>query len=154
MSSSSNIGREALIPNPVLAPFEFLVGEWRTEGAHADLPGNTFHGRTSFAWTDGGAFLTMHSEIDEPEIPSGFAHFGADGERLFLSYFDERGISRQYDVSFDGDAMIWKRDDANLAQTMTFTREDGGARIVCKGRKSEKGGAWGDDLMLIYVRQS
>jgi hypothetical protein len=27
---------------------------------------------------DGGAFLIMHSEIDEPEVPSGIAIIGSD----------------------------------------------------------------------------
>lgn len=154
MTSPPAIGREALIPNPCLKPFEWLVGEWRTTGSHPDVPGTTFHGRTLFEWTDGGAFLTMRSEIDEPEIPSAVGHFGADDKYYFLAYFDERGVSRKYEVSFDGDAMVWTRNDPKLAQSMTFTRENGGTKIVCKGRKSESGGPWSDDLSLTYTRLS
>jgi hypothetical protein len=71
----TTIGSEAAIPNPALKPLGFLVGEWLTEGSHPVLPGKTLHGRTSFAWSDGGAFLVMRSEIDEPEVPSGIAIF-------------------------------------------------------------------------------
>ena len=67
------IGSEAAIPNPALEPLSFLVGEWRTEGTQPTVPGKTFHGRTRFTWSDGGAFLVMRSEIDEPEVPSGIA---------------------------------------------------------------------------------
>ena len=42
-----------------------LVGEWRTEGVHPMLPGKALHGRSSFAWSDGGAFLVMRSEIEK-----------------------------------------------------------------------------------------
>lgn len=153
MNPSQIVGAEALIPNPALKPFEFLIGSWRTTGSHPDVPGTTFHGHTNFEWTEGGAFIVMHSEIDEPEIPSGVAIFGADENEFFLSYFDERGVSRKYEVSVKDGEMIWKRDDAKLAQCMTFTVHEGGAQIVCKGRKSEKGGAWGDDLQLTYDRQ-
>jgi hypothetical protein len=38
----------------------------------------------------------MHSEIDEPEIPSGIAIIGSDDatDEFFMLYFDERGVSR------------------------------------------------------------
>jgi len=71
------IGRRALQPNPALEPLTPLVGEWRTTGTHPLLPGTTFHGRTSFAWHEGGAFVVMRSEIDEPEIPDGVALIGS-----------------------------------------------------------------------------
>ncbi len=69
---------EASIPNPALQPLSALVGEWKTIGTHAEVPGTTFHGRASFKWIEGGAFLIWRSEIDEPEIPSGIAIFGSD----------------------------------------------------------------------------
>jgi hypothetical protein len=45
--------------NPALAPLKVLVGTWNTVGAHPLVPGKTFHGQTSFAWIEGGAFLIM-----------------------------------------------------------------------------------------------
>ena len=72
------IGSEALRQNPALDPLTPLVGEWRTTGTHPLVPGTTFHGRTSFAWTVGGGFLLVRSEIDEPEIPSAVALSGSD----------------------------------------------------------------------------
>src|SRR5438132_3581281 len=95
------IGHEAAIPNPALVPLSFLVGEWSTEGSHPLLPGKVLRGRTSFAWLDGGAFLVMRSEIDEPEIPSGIAILGTDvdAKECTMLYFDERGVSRRYTVA-------------------------------------------------------
>src|SRR5207244_9515306 len=74
------IGHEAAIPNPALVPLSFLVGEWSTEGSHPLLPGKVRRGRTGFAWLDGGAFLVIGSEMDEPEIPSGIAILGTEGD--------------------------------------------------------------------------
>ena len=62
---------EAARPNPLLAPLSVLVGTWSTVGTHPMVPGATFHGRTSFGWIEGGAFLIMHSRIDEPLRRSG-----------------------------------------------------------------------------------
>ena len=116
------------------------------------VPGKTFHGRTSFAWQDNGAFLLMRSEIDEPEIPSGIAYFGSDDgtHAITMIYFDERGVSRHYAVSADGKSVSWSRDDPKLAQTMTLTIEPD--RLIAKGRMSREGGDWEDDLSLNYER--
>jgi hypothetical protein len=93
---------EAAIPNPALKPLSALVGKWRTVGTHPLVPGVTFHGHTSFEWIEGGAFLLMHSEIDEPGIPSGVAVFGSDdsADVWFMLYFDERGVSRKPGIPY------------------------------------------------------
>jgi len=67
------------------------------------IPDTTLHGHTSFEWIEGGAFLIMHSEIDEPGVPSGVAIFGGDDsvEGYSMLYFDERGVSRIYEASFN-----------------------------------------------------
>jgi hypothetical protein len=55
------VPNEAARPNPALSALSVLVGTWNTVGTHPLVPGTTFHGRTSFAWIEGGAFLIMHS---------------------------------------------------------------------------------------------
>jgi hypothetical protein len=149
-----SIGREALIPNQALKPFEPLVGEWRTTGNHPLVPHKTFHGRTSFGWQEGGAFLVMRSEIDEPEIPSGLAIFGSDdaAKTFFMLYFDERGVSRKYDVILGDNTITWRRDDPELSQRLSIAVEPDGKRLVSRGEMSRNGGGWEGDLSLTYER--
>src|SRR5215213_10019896 len=112
------VRNEAAKPNPALEPLSVLVGTWNTVGTHPLVPGTTFHGRTTFEWLDGGAFLVMRSEIDEPQIPSAIAVIGSDdatGECTML-YFDERGVSRRYGVRLRGDELAWWRDDPAFSQ--------------------------------------
>src|SRR4051794_25693663 len=89
------IGIEAQRPNPALEPLAPLLGDWRTTGTHPLVPGTTFHGRTSFTWHEGGAFVLMRSEIDEPGIPSGVAVIGSDdaARTLTMVCLDERDNS-------------------------------------------------------------
>src|SRR5207248_3650786 len=104
-----SVTNEAAKPNAALQPLSVLIGTWNTVGTHPLVPGTTFHGRTSFEWIEGGAFLIMHSQIDEPDIPSGIAVFGTDdttGECSML-YFDERGVSRKYEVSVQENVWKW-----------------------------------------------
>ena len=148
------IGAEAERPNPALRPLTPLVGQWRTTGTHPLVPGTTFHGRTSFEWYAGGAFLLMRSEIDEPEIPSAVAMIGSDdaAEALTMLYFDERGVSRRYTVEVGDSGVTWHRDDAALAQRMDVTVAAYGNRLEANGTMSRDGGPWEDDLQLTYER--
>src|SRR5690349_4457499 len=127
-----NSKREASIPNAALKPLSVLVGEWDTVGTHPLIPGTTFHGRTSFEWLEGGAFLIMHSEIDEPGIPTGIAIFGSDdaSEEYFMLYFDERGVSRKYSATLNNNIFKWWRDAPDFSQHFTGTIVDGGNTMI------------------------
>jgi len=153
MNQSPAIGAEALIPNPALAPLAFLIGEWRTSGTHPMVPGTTLEGRASFAWHEGGAFLIMHAEVDEPRFPSGVAIIGSDDKAgsFVMIYFDERGVSRHYQLSVGDRTVTWRRDDPLFSQSITLSAESDD-RLVSKGRMSQKGGAWEDDLSQVFTR--
>lgn len=145
---------EASIPNPALKPFGVLVGKWNTVGTHPLFPGTTFHGRTRFKWLEGGAFLIMHSEIDEPGIPSGIAIFGSDDSaaECFMLYFDERGISRKCEVVLRDNTWKWWRNFPGFSQRFTGTLAGDGRTIVGRGELCKDGATWEEDLDLTYTR--
>jgi hypothetical protein len=147
-------GNEAAKPNPALEPLSVLVGAWTTTGTHPLVPGTTFHGRTSFAWMAGGAFLLMQSEIDEPDIPSAIAVFGTDGtiDGCSMLYFDERGVSRRYEVSVRGKELNWWRNDPEFSQRCTTTIAPDGRTMSSRGDYSRDGTTWEPDLALSYTR--
>jgi hypothetical protein len=47
----------AAIPNPALQPLAALIGDWHTTGKHPAVREKTLHGKASFEWMEGGAFL-------------------------------------------------------------------------------------------------
>jgi hypothetical protein len=148
------VTNEAAKPNPALKPLNALVGTWSTTGTHPLVPGTTFHGRTSFAWIEGGAFLIMHSQVDEPEIPSGIAVFGSDdatGECSML-YFDERGVSRRYEVTLRDNVWKWWRNAPGFSQRFAGAIAADGRTIVGRGELSRDGASWEPDLELTYTR--
>jgi hypothetical protein len=145
---------EASLPNPALKPLSALIGEWTTVGTHGLVLGTTYHGRSSFEWLEGGAFLLMRSEIDEPDIPSGIAIFGSDDDlgEYFMLYFDERGVSRRYEVSLHNTILKWWRTAPGFSQRSTHTIVDDGRTIIGKGELSKDGVSWEKDLDLTYTR--
>lgn len=150
----SKIGNEALKTNPALKSLAVLVGEWTTIGSHPYLPGKTLHGRAIFEWIEEGAFLLWRSDISEPEFPSGVAIFGSDNAtgKFFMLYFDERNISRKYDVSLKHNIISWQRKSADFSQRMVLNIADDGQTMVSKGEMSKSSGTWEPDLELTYSR--
>jgi hypothetical protein len=148
------IGAKALKANPALKPFAVLIGEWKTIGFHPYLPGIMLHGRTSFEWLEGGAFLIMRSEIDEPRFPNGIEIFGSDdvAKKFFMFHFDERGVSRKFDVTITGNKLKCWRDESSFSQRNIIAIEDDGNKLISKGEMSRDGGAWEKDLELTYRR--
>jgi hypothetical protein len=151
---AERVENEATKPNPQLEPLSVLAGSWNTVGTHPLVPNKTFHGITSFAWIEGGAFLIMRSQIDEPEIPSAIAIFGTDDalRRSWMLYFDERGVSRQYEVSMGDGLLKWWRDDPALSQRCSVTIAADGRTMVARGEMSRNGNSWEPDLQLTYTR--
>jgi hypothetical protein len=144
---------EAAIPNPALEALSLLVGEWNTVGSHRLLP-DTLHGQTSFEWLEGGAFLKMVSEVKEPGVPSAIAIVGSDddAETYFMLYFDERGVSRKYEMTLRDN--IWKlcRNAPIFSQRFTGTFGDQGDSFVGVWELSEDDVTWKHDLEVTYRR--
>jgi len=141
------------IPNPALKPFSKLLGEWKTVGSHPYFPGKILNGHSSFKWIEGGAFLMWHLEIDEPNFPEGIAIFGSDdatGE-FFMLYFDERKVSRMYEVSFQDNVLKWWRNAPGFSQRYSWTFTDDNA-IIGKGELSKDGKNWERDLEQTFTR--
>ncbi len=147
---------EAAIPNHALKSFNILIGEWKTIGTHPYLPNITLHGHTSFKWMEGGAFLIMHSEVDEEEVPSGIAVFGSDDatKEYFMLYFDERNVSRKYEVSFRDNILKWWRNAPGFSQRYSWTIDNNGQTIIGKGELSKDGSTWEKDLEQTFTRVS
>lgn len=151
---ADGIGSKARMPNPVLAPLGRLVGTWRSSGTHPALVGPPLAGRASFTWQDEGAFLVWRSEVDHPQIPDGIAIFGSDNEAgtVLITYFDERGISRKYDVRLTTEGFEMERLTPKFSQRMQFRIEADGTRMVSHGTMSRDGGPWEGDLSMTYER--
>ena len=98
--------------------------------------------------------MMWFSEINKEGFPTGIAIFGSDdatGE-YFMMYFDERKVSRKYEVSFQDGVLKWWRNAPGFFQRYEGRIADGGNTIVGKGELSKDGVAWEKDLDLTYTR--
>ena len=140
--------------NTALGPLERAVGTWTVTGTHPLMPGRSLPGNVTFERIEGGAFLRMHSKMDDPEFPEGVAIFGTDGDdgTCTMIYFDERGVARRYDVELRADGFTWSRDAPKFAQRFRVTIAGDGLTMESEGKMKKEGGSWEPDLSLSYVR--
>jgi hypothetical protein len=145
---------KAQIPNPALKQLSALVGDWRTVGSHPLVGDNGVKGKSTFGWIEGGAFLIWHSEMEDKRFPAGIAIFGSEdatGE-LYMLYFDERKVSRKYDVSVEGNVVRWWRNARGFFQRYSWTISDNGNTIIGKGELCKDGKNWERDLEQTFTR--
>jgi hypothetical protein len=140
--------------NPALAPLARAVGTWTVTGSHPYFPGRRLRGKVTFERIEGGAFLRMHSKMEDPEFPEGVAIFGTDGddETCTMLYFDERGVARKYDIAFHPNGFTWSRDSPKFAQRFRVTIANDGRTMDSQGTMKKDGGTWEPDLCLSYAR--
>ena len=151
--ATQNSKHKAAIPNSLLKPLSRLVGEWDVVGIHR-LLADTLHGQATFEWLEGGAFLRMLWKIEAPEIPDAIAIFGSDDatEGYFMLYFDERDVSRKYEMTLSDKAWKYWRDAPGFSQRFTGTFADDGNLINGVWGLSEDDSTWKRDVELTYTR--
>jgi hypothetical protein len=141
-------------PNPTLSDLEALIGEWSLEILFPADPTTPVRGSVSCEWLEGGAFLIMRSGIDWSGPSGSVAVIGRDdkAETYSMLYFDARGVSRIYEMSF-GDG-VWKqwRSAPGFSQRFTGTLSDDGSTIAARWEKSSDGSHWDYDFDLVYTR--
>jgi hypothetical protein len=135
--------------------FEPFLGEWKTTGSHGMIPDVVLHGRASIDRIAPGGFLRVRSSIREDVgIPAGVAIIGSDDERGVYSmvYYDERGVSRIYEVGVEDDGLRWWRNAPSFAQRYSLTFAEDRRTMTGRGELCRDGSRWERDLDLTYTK--
>jgi hypothetical protein len=119
-------------------------------------PSTTIHGQASFEWLEGGDFLVARQGSKAAGPPYSTSIIGRDEttETYTVLYFDDRGVSRVYQMSLEG--QVWKewRHAPGFSQRFTGTISVDGNTIRASWEKSSDGSTWQHDFNLIYKRKT
>ena len=138
--------------DPVLEPFDALIGTWATEATHPRVDA-VVQGSVTFEWLEGGHFLVQRSHNEHELFPDAISVIGAPetGDGLVMEYFDSRGVRRTYGVSLDdGVLRYWRNDpgfDQRFSARLAHDSFEGLAQLA------RAPGDWQDDLKTIYRRR-
>jgi hypothetical protein len=117
-------------------------------------PSAAVQGHSSFAWLEGGAFLQQHSGIAHSDFPRSTAVIGADDEAgtYRMLYYDSRGVSRIYRMTFSGGIWTLWRDSPGFHQRFHGTFSEDGKVITARWERSSDGSNWEHDFALTYTK--
>lgn len=134
-----------------------FLGEWDTEISAMSMdpdPSAVVRGHSSFSWLEGGAFLLQHSEIPNSDFPTSTAVIGPDEEAgtYRMLYYDSRGVSRIYRMTFSGGIWTLWRDFPGFSQRFHGTFSEDRGIITARWEKSTDGTNWEPDFALKYIK--
>jgi hypothetical protein len=148
-------------PNPTLTKYASLTGEWQTEVSNAEWlePGEILKGVAKFEWFENKSFITMHSESfpeeGKPGPPKAVAVISCDDTsgQCQMLYYDERGVSRIYETSFENGILKHWRDVPDFPQRFEGKVSEDEKSIEAVWWNAKDGGEWGKDFDIRYFRK-
>jgi hypothetical protein len=143
--------------NSELEKLDRLVGRWTTTMSDAwflEPPGTEVPGTTTIEWL-GESFLVVRSEFREGEHEHSEMRmvFGRSdpNDRFVALYHDDRGVCREFAMTFDGRDWTMTREDPDFHQR--FIAEVEQDRINGRWEASDDQGAtWRKDFDLTFER--
>jgi hypothetical protein len=141
--------------NPALKDLEIFVGQWTAEISNASFLSDLsakLQSNATFEWFEDGEFLVLRQGTKETAHSTWFIGHDQDFLNYTVLYFDDRHISRVYEMSFKGDTWkIW-RNAPNFVQSFEGKLSEDKNTITGAWRKSSDGKKWEHDFDLIYKR--
>lgn len=131
---------------------EAFVGEWKMEASF--LPAGVT-GRAVFEWVLDRRFLVERAEV--PGAPESIAIISVDrdDDAFIQHYFDSRGLTRLYAMTFNEGVWTLARDSPDFSpldfsQRFTAELSADGNTISGRWESSRDGSSWEHDFDLTY----
>jgi len=144
-------------PNPALRDLEILIGKWEMELSNASFlpnPSATVRSKVVFEWLEDAAFLIMRMGEDPSKSQGAIWLIHRDESRsdYKVFYYDDRNVSRIYEMSFaDQGWKVWRK-SPGFSQRFEGKISAGGNKILAKWEKSSDGQTWEHDFDVLYTR--
>jgi len=141
--------------NELLSDLTFLIGEWKTEISKTSFlpdPSLKLNGTTLFEWFEERTFLIMRSGVEGNGPPDAVAIISRDdtNRQYQMLYYDERGVSRIYNMSFEADTWKLWRDTSKFSQRFEGRLSADRKTINASWSKSIDGETWQHDFDIDY----
>ena len=139
-----------------LKELDVLIGNWDWTLSNAwflDSLETKQAGTASFEWVE-SAFVLWRFKLGTNDVPESVTMIGYSSptDRFEAFYYDNRGVSRIFDMRFDGKQWSMLRQDPDFYQR--FTAQVNGDTIAAIWEASEdQGNTWRKDFDLLFTRR-
>ncbi len=138
----------------MIETLEPLVGEWRIEIRHPQLP---TAGIATWEWLRGGNAMVSRQSVEEETFPESVSVILADDDpdSLAMHYFDSRGVARVYRTTLvDGVLKLCRKAEGpdDFAQRFEGSISEDGSRLEGAWHRVEDGD-WLHDFDITYTRR-
>jgi hypothetical protein len=117
-------------------------------------PSATVKGNVSFDWSEDGAFLIMRMGGKLSSAPSAIwlIHRDESSADYKAFYYDDRKVSRIYEMSFSDNVWELWRESPDFSQRFEGKISRDRNKILAKWENSNDGQTWEHDFDVTYTR--
>lgn len=140
--------------NKALAALEPLIGQWEytmynawfLESMDAKVKGFTTIERLH------DSFVVIRSSNADKKPEDVWVIGYSDPQKKYqMFYYDQRGVARIFNMTFDGKKLFFWREDEDMHQRITLEITDDGLHSVAEASE-DKGKTWRKDLEMAHRR--
>lgn len=140
--------------NKALAALEPLIGEWEyimyncwfLESMDTQVKGFTTIERLNDAFV-----IIQSTDADKKPSDTWIIGYSDPQDRYEMFYYDQRGVSRIFNTTFNGNTFVFSREDKDFYQRMTLTIKTDGLHTVAEA-SDDNGKTWRKDLEMSHVK--
>jgi hypothetical protein len=140
--------------NKALAALEPLIGKWEYTMYNAwFLPSmdTKVKGFTSIERLEDSFVVVRSTDADKKPSDIWVIGYSDPQEKFMMFYYDQRGVSRIFNTTFDGNQLVFWREDKDMYQRITLEITDDGLHSVAEASE-DKGKTWRKDLEMAHKR--
>jgi hypothetical protein len=140
--------------NNAFASLQALIGEWEftmyncwfLESLDTKVKGSTTIERLHDSFV-----VIRNTGADKKPADIMIIGYSDPQEKYEMFYYDQRGVARIFDMTFDGKKIVFLREDKDFYQRMTLEVTEKGLHSVAEASE-DQGKTWRKDLEMDYVK--
>jgi hypothetical protein len=140
--------------NKALTALEPLIGEWEYTMYNCwflESMDTKVKGFTTIERLHDSFVVIRNSDADKKPDDIWVIGYSDPQEKYQLFYYDQRGVARIFNLTFDGKKMIFWREDKDFYQRVTLEIKTDGLHSVAEASE-DKGRTWRKDLEMAYAK--
>lgn len=140
--------------NKALAALDPLIGEWEYTMYNCwflESMDTKVKGFTTIERLHDSFIVVRNSDADKKPDDIWVIGYSDSQEKYQLFYYDQRGVARIFNLIFDGEKMVFWREDKDFYQRVTIKLKTDSLHSVAEASE-DKGKTWRKDLEQTYKR--